>query len=58
MTSSTPDLAQLLHSTLGQVAAPWIVTLGLKVVEAGPQQTVLELPVGGHLVHGGGVLCG
>ena len=58
MSSTTPDLAQLLRTTLEQVAAPWIVTLGLKVVEAGPQQTVLELPVGGHLVHGGGVLCG
>jgi uncharacterized protein (TIGR00369 family) len=58
MTSTTADLAPLLRTTLEQVAAPWIVTLGLKVVEAGPQQTVLELPVGGHLVHGGGVLCG
>lgn len=58
MSSTTAELAQLLRTTLEQVAAPWIVTLGLKVVEAGPKQTVLELPVGGHLVHGGGVLCG
>lgn len=58
MSSTTPELSQLLQTTLEQVAAPWIVTLGLKVIEARPEQTVLELPVSPHLVHGGGVLCG
>jgi uncharacterized protein (TIGR00369 family) len=58
MNSTPSELRDLLDATLEKVAAPWIVALGLKVVEAGPQQTVLELPVTAQLVHGGGVLCG
>ena len=58
MNSTPSERRDLLDATLEKVAAPWIVALGLKVVEAGPQQTVLELPVTAQLVHGGGVLCG
>jgi len=57
---STPpaDLPELLNATLEQVAAPWIRALGLRVAEATPERTVLELPVSPDVVHGGGVLCG
>lgn len=58
MSATTPDLLNLLKTTLEKVAAPWIVDLGLTVLEAGPQRTVLALPVTPRLVHGGGVLCG
>lgn len=47
-----------LERTLQTVGAPWVLALGLRVVEASSEQTVLELPVGTSLVHGGGVVCG
>lgn len=58
MSTPTSALPELLTATLEQVAAPWIRALGLRVVEATSERTVLELPVSPEVVHGGGVLCG
>jgi uncharacterized protein (TIGR00369 family) len=52
------DLRQRVESALQDVAAPWVKSLGLTVVSATSQQTVLRMPVTPALVHGGGVVCG
>ncbi len=59
--SPTPDTAQMvrqLEATYAAVAAPFVRSLGLRVVAAGRTQSVLAMPITPHLVHGGGVLCG
>lgn len=49
---------QVLEEALARVAAPWVKSLGLRVLETDGDTTVLALPVAAELVHGGGVLCG
>lgn len=53
-----PDLVAELTRTLDHVGAPWVKALGLRVLEASAERTVLRLPVTAALVHGGGVVCG
>lgn len=48
----------LLHGTLAKVAAPWVMQLGLELVEARAGEVTMRLPVSAPLVHSGGVLCG
>lgn len=52
------DLRSRVEGALQQVGAPWVKALGLTVVSATPETTVLRMPVTPALVHGGGVLCG
>ncbi len=52
------DLVPRLETTYANVAAPFVQSLGLRVVSAVKTETVLALPVTPHLVHSGGVLCG
>ena len=40
------------------VVAPWVLDLGLTLLQARPGEVELQLPVTRPLVHGGGVLCG
>jgi uncharacterized protein (TIGR00369 family) len=56
--SPQPDLQTALARTLDHVGAPWVKALGLQVLEASTERTVLRLPVTPALVHGGGVVCG
>lgn len=52
------DLTARLQAALEQVAAPFVKSLGLRVVAADERQTRLALPVTPALVHAGGVVCG
>jgi len=47
-----------LEATYAALAAPFVRSLGLRVVAAGKTQSVLAMPITPHLLHGGGVLCG
>jgi uncharacterized protein (TIGR00369 family) len=49
---------ELCNRLLGEVAAPWVQALGLRVVGAGDRTLELDAPVTPALVHGGGVVCG
>lgn len=51
-------MIEQLQQELARVAAPYVQDLGLRVISAGAGEVTLALPVTGHLVHGGGVLCG
>jgi len=48
----------MLQQALTHVFAPWVRALDLRVIEAGPGEVVLALPVTPVHVHEGGVLCG
>jgi uncharacterized protein (TIGR00369 family) len=48
----------MLTAALGEVFAPWVRDLDLRVLEARPGEVTLALPVAPRHVHGGGVLCG
>ena len=52
------DLLTMMQTTLDRVAAPFVKSLGLRVVAADAEQTTVVMPVTPALVHGGGVLCG
>ena len=53
------QMVRLLEVAYAAVAAPFVRSLGLRVVSAGKTQSVLAMPITPHLVHGGsGVLCG
>jgi uncharacterized protein (TIGR00369 family) len=53
------DIQTLLQQALeGDVFAPWVRELGLRVATATPGHVELALPVVPRHVHGGGVLCG
>ena len=56
--SAPADLVETLNRTLDHVGARWVKALGLSVVEASRERTVLRMPVSDDLVHGGGVVCG
>jgi uncharacterized protein (TIGR00369 family) len=49
---------QLQQALDGDVFAPWVRQLALRVVAAEPGRVELALPVAAQHVHGGGVLCG
>ncbi len=52
------DLVPRLEALYKQVAAPFVQSLGLRIVSVEKDVSVMALPVMPHLVHGGGVLCG
>jgi uncharacterized protein (TIGR00369 family) len=47
-----------LQAALGQVFAPWVQQLEMRVLEARVGEVVFALPVHERHVHAGGVLCG
>jgi uncharacterized protein (TIGR00369 family) len=47
-----------LNAVLPKVAAPWVLALELKLVDASEGAVTMSLPVATALVHSGGVLCG
>jgi uncharacterized protein (TIGR00369 family) len=51
-------MIESLQEQLGQVAAPFVRGLGMRVLAAQPGEVRFSLPVTPHVVHGGGVLCG
>ena len=53
----TPDI-QAVQSVLDQVAAPFVKSLGLQVLECNESSTSMRMPITPALVHGGGMLCG
>lgn len=52
------ELVERLQATLESIAAPFVKSLGLRVIAADPEQVTVVMPVSAALVHGGGVLCG
>ena len=56
--SDQPIDIETLHKTMAQGAAPWVIDLGLQVVDVRPHEVELMLPITPRVVHGGGVLCG
>ena len=56
--TSTAVDRKLLDDALGNVFAPWVQQLNLRILTAEPGVVTLELPVAPQHVHGGGVLCG
>ncbi len=52
------SLVDRLTADLETLFAPCVQRLNLAVVDAGPEQVVLSMPVTPEVVHGGGVLCG
>lgn len=52
------DLRSRIEALYAEVAAPFVRSLGLRVVSASKEHSVFALPITPHLVHGGGVLCG
>ena len=57
-TSTAPIDLQVLEDALQQVFAPWVRELDLRLLQAGPGEVLLALPVAARHVHAGGVLCG
>jgi uncharacterized protein (TIGR00369 family) len=47
-----------LQALLGEMFAPWVKELSLRVLSAGDDGVRLALPVDARHVHGGGVVCG
>ena len=58
MAQPLDDLIPTLEATYAKVAAPFVRSLGLRVVSASKEVSTLAMPITPHLVHGGGVLCG
>ena len=56
--SDQPVDIRVLQETMAHGAAPWVVELGLQVIEVRPSEVELLLPITPRVVHGGGVLCG
>lgn len=52
------ELLTMMQTTLDRVAAPFVKSLGLRVVAADADSTTVVMPITPSLVHGGGVLCG
>lgn len=56
---ATPADASALQGILdGQIVAPWVRQLDLRVLGADDEAVTLALPIAPLHVHGGGVLCG
>lgn len=51
------DIARL-QAALGELFAPWVQALALRVEEASESCVVLRLPASGQLARSGGMLCG
>ena len=51
-------LVEQLEQGLKTLVAPYVQRLGLRVLEATPDEVLLAMPVSPELVHSGGVLCG
>lgn len=47
-----------LQKAIGEIFAPWVQQLDLRVLAAKPGEIELALPVAARHVHGGGVMCG
>lgn len=59
MTSPAPVLTvEAAQALLGDVFAPWVQALALRVLAVQPGAVELALPVAPAMVHAGGVLCG
>jgi uncharacterized protein (TIGR00369 family) len=52
------ELVEKMQAALEAIAAPFVKSLGLRVIEADERQTRLVMPVTPEIVHGGGVVCG
>lgn len=52
------EMVAMMQSTLDAVAAPFVKSLGLRVIAADAAQTTVAMPVTPALVHVGGMLCG
>lgn len=53
-----PSVVEQMQAALEAVAAPFVKSLGLRVLEADERRTLVSMPITPALVHGGGVLCG
>ncbi|QPF73328.1 PaaI family thioesterase [Roseateles sp. DAIF2] len=47
-----------LQAAIPSIFAPWIIAMELEVLEAGPGEVRLRMPVKRDYVHVGGVMCG
>lgn len=52
------SLIEQMQTSLAAIAAPFVRSLGLRVVEADERRTRLIMPVTPQVVHGGGIVCG
>lgn len=52
------SLVDEMQTSLAAIAAPFVQSLGLRVVEADERRTRLVMPVTPQVVHGGGIVCG
>jgi uncharacterized protein (TIGR00369 family) len=57
-TDAPIDIHALQALLQGDIFAPWVRELALRVEQATPTEVVLALPIAPLHVHGGGVLCG
>ncbi|MBP6901015.1 MAG: PaaI family thioesterase [Burkholderiaceae bacterium] len=59
MSDAKASLApEALQQMLGELFAPWVRELELRVLATTPGEVTLALPIAPRHVHGGGVLCG
>ena len=58
MTAVTPDVMNVLQTTLREVFAQWVRELELRLIEASPGEVRLALPVHPRHVHAGNVMSG
>lgn len=56
--STTEMNAPALQQALAELFAPWVQALHLQVLECGPSQVTLHLPMSEQLTRVGGMLCG
>ena len=58
MTETSPFTIEAAETALGENFAPWVLDLGLSVLEIAPDRAVTRMPLTDHLARVGGIVSG